>query len=109
MQKQDLGLLENWIRSIRDVYRIHHQSMFMLDDPTIRMRRLVELNAVEQCLNLYKTGVIQKKRMACFQKQEPVYPRIHAMVYDPKIGLLKKLPINFKKTIEQFRDIYDLY
>ena len=81
MQKQDLGLLENWIRSIRDVYRIHQQSMFMIDNPEDRMRKLVELNVVEQCLNLYKTGVVQRKRMECVARNEPVFPRVHAMVF----------------------------
>jgi hypothetical protein len=80
MQKQDLGLLENWIRSIRDVYRIHQQSMYMIDNAEDRMRKLVELNVVEQCLNLYKTGVVQRKRMECVARNEPVFPRVHAMV-----------------------------
>ena len=110
MTKQDLGLLENWIRSIRDVYRIHHTSMSLLEDPEVRHQRMVELNVIEQCLNLYKTGAIQQKRMDCHKRGDSVaYPRIHAMVFDPKVGLLRKLPVNFKKTISQFKEIYDMY
>ena len=109
MKKQDLGLLENWIRSIRDVYRIHQQTLAMIDDNDLRHRRLVELNVIEQCLNVYKTGAVQQKRLECAARNEPVFPRVHAMVFDPKIGILHKLPVNFKKTIEQFKDIYDLY
>lgn len=110
MTKQDLGLLENWIRSIRDVYRIHQHSMTLVDDPEERHRRMVEYNVIEQCLNLYKTGVVQSTRMNCIKRGDTLaYPRIHAMVFDPKVGVLKKLPVNFKKVIAQFKDIYDMY
>ncbi|CAM9239692.1 unnamed protein product [Ectocarpus fasciculatus] len=110
MKKQDLGLLENWIRSIRDVYRIHQQSMSLIEEPEQRHRRMVELNVIEQCLNLYKTGAVQEKRMECIKRGDKLaYPRVHAMVFDPKVGLLKKLPINFRKVISQFKDIYDMY
>jgi carbonic anhydrase len=70
---------------------------------------MVELNVVEQCLNVYKTGVVQRKRMETAEKGETPYPQIHAMVFDPKVGILNKLPVNFKKTVDQYRDIYDLY
>jgi len=110
MTKQDLGLLENWIRSIRDVYRIHHHSMALVEDPEERHKRMVEYNVIEQCLNLYKTGVVQKTRMECIKRgEQQAYPRVHAMVFDPKVGLLRKLPVNFKKAISQFKDIYDMY
>lgn len=108
-KKQDLGLLENWIRSIRDVYRTHQSTLSLLKDPVIRHRTMVELNVVEQCLNVYKTGVVQRKRMEAANKGETPYPKIHAMVFDPKVGILNKLPVNFKKTVDQYRDIYDLY
>jgi carbonic anhydrase len=110
MKRQDLGLLENWIRSIRDVYRIHQQAMSLIECPDLRHKRLVELNVIEQCLNVYKTGAVQSKRMACIQRGEDLaFPRVHAMVFDPKVGLLRKLPVNFRKTVSQFKDIYDLY
>jgi carbonic anhydrase len=81
----------------------------MLDEPELKHRRLVELNVIEQCLNVYKTAAVQRKRMECVSRGERAYPRIHAMVFDPKDGILHKLPVNFKKTIEQFQEIYDLY
>lgn len=110
MTRQDLGLLENWIRSIRDVYRIHQKSMSLIDDPDLRHKRMVELNVIEQCLNLYKTGVVQAKRMECFKRGDSIaYPRIHAMVFDPKEGLLRTLPVNFKAVLSQYQDIYDMY
>ena len=56
---QDLGLVENWISNIRDVYRLHFDELDALSDvdDDAKHKRLVELNVVEQCLNLYKTGV----------------------------------------------------
>jgi carbonic anhydrase len=108
-KKQDLGLLENWIRSIRDVYRVHQHSINMISDSELRHRRLVEMNVIEQCLNVYKTAAVQQCRSENASKGTVAYPRVHAMVFDPKVGILQKLPVNFKKTIEQFKDIYDLY
>jgi carbonic anhydrase len=112
LTKQDLGLLENWIRPIRDVYRIHHESLDMLSDPGLKHRRLVECSVVEQCLNVFKTGCVQKKRKE-YRANNPdskyAYPMIHGMVFDPKEGLLKKLPVNFKNLVRNYQHIYDLY
>jgi len=114
---RDLGLLENWLRSLRDIYRNHHTTLDSIQDPEERHRKFVEVSVVEQCLNLYKTGIVQKKRKETHQRAKDgeveggrgAYPRIHAMVFDPAVGLLKKLPIDFKTSVQQFRHIYDLY
>lgn len=111
-QKADLGLIEHWLRGIRDVYRIHQLSLDMLMDDEERHRKLVELNVVEQCLNVYKNGVVQRRRIRSYGRSDTqgfTTPRIHGMVFDPKIGILKKLPINFKRQLENFSHIYDLY
>ena len=65
---QDLGMLENWLRAIRDVYRLHRTFLDSIEDPNEFHRKLVELNVIEQCINIYKTGVIQRKRMHNRQK-----------------------------------------
>lgn len=114
MAQQDLGLLENWIRNIRDVYRMHHNSLDMIDDDELRHRRLVELSVVEQCVTLFKTGVVQRKRKEYrenhkTQRGDPVYPKIHGMVFDPKVGILKKLPVNFSSIVRNYQHIYNLY
>jgi carbonic anhydrase len=109
--KQDLGLIENWFRMIRDVYRLHQTQLDMVQDDEERHRKLVELNVVEQCLNLYKTGVVQRKRLETYQDPSVphAYPRIHGMVFDPKDGVLKKMPINFGRAVEKLKHVYDLY
>ena len=108
---QDLGLIENWVRMIRDVHRLHRRTLDAIDDPEMKHRKLVELNVVEQCLNLYKTGVVQRHRKKTHADQSTKYatPRIHGLVFDPKDGVLKKLPISFKETIDKYKHIYDLY
>ena len=62
--------LENWLRSIRDVYRLHSSELNAIKDPEQRHRRLVELNVIEQCINLFKTGVVQRKRVETFRSDE---------------------------------------
>eukprot|EP00301_Raphidiophrys_heterophryoidea_P019591 c4493_g1_i1.p1 GENE.c4493_g1_i1~~c4493_g1_i1.p1 ORF type:complete len:358 (-),score=81.31 c4493_g1_i1:271-1296(-) len=111
LKAQDHGLIENWIRNIRDVYRLHHKKLDLIKDLEERKRRLVELNVIEQCLNLYKTGVVQRKRTRVFQegKSPFVYPRIHGLVFDPKVGILRKLPIDFRSQVETYKHIYNLY
>lgn len=56
MQGSDAGLIENWLRNIRDVHRMHNKELQQIKDQEQRWRRLVELNVVEQCLNVFKTG-----------------------------------------------------
>lgn len=111
MKRQDLGLIENWLRSIRDVYRLYSAELDAIDDLELRHRRLVELNVYEQCLNLYKTGVVQRHRLGSHAdpSESFAFPRIHGLVFDPNTGLMRKLPIDFKKGIGHFQHIYDLY
>jgi carbonic anhydrase len=101
--------LENWLRNIRDVYRLHRKELDAIKDPEKRHRRLVELNVVEQCLNVYKTGVVQRRRMET--KNEPPYtvPQIHGVVFDPKDGILKRVPVDFEELSDSIDGIYELY
>lgn len=60
--------LENWLRNIRDNYRLHQRELDEIKDPRLRQRRLVELNVIEQCLNVYKTAVVQRRRVETHAK-----------------------------------------
>ena len=92
-----------------------------IKDVEARQRRLVELNVQEQCLNVFKTGVVQRKRkqthdeivnsqsMVCSRGYNFTWPRIHALVYDPAVGILNKLPINLKEIKQEMQDIYTIY
>lgn len=74
--------------------------------------RLVELNVFEQCINLFKTGTVQRRRRRTYHDRETfcyTQPRIHGMVYDPANGNLNVLPISFRKVLDELQPIYELY
>lgn len=92
--KDHVPPLENWLRNIRDVYRLHRDELDSIPNPEFRQRRLVELNVIEQCINLFKTGVVQRRRVETFKEGRPyTVPRIHACVFDPKTGDLNRLEV----------------
>ena len=101
--------LENWLRNIRDVYRTHRIELDRIKDPEERHRRLVELNVKEQCINLYKTGVVQRRRVDSKDEGPYAVPQIHGVVFDPKVGLLKRVDLDFKGMTDALDGIYDLY
>lgn len=60
--------LENWLRNIRDTYRLHRKELLQIQDSTARNRRLVEINVIEQCLNVFKTAVVQRRRVETYKQ-----------------------------------------
>ncbi len=60
MQSADLGILNPWLRNIRDVYRLHKDELIGIEDENERYNRLVEINVEEQCINVIKTAAVQK-------------------------------------------------
>lgn len=102
MQAQDLGLLNPWLRNIRDVYRLHAAELNAITDITARTNRLVELNVIEQCRNVLKMAVVQKRVI------KGGTPTVHGWVYDLHDGLLKDLHIDSAALLEDIRAIYAL-
>ncbi|MEX1000788.1 MAG: carbonic anhydrase [Crocinitomicaceae bacterium] len=101
MQSADLGLLNPWLRNIRDVYRTHHETLESIDDTEARYRRLIELNVQEQCINVLKTAVVQK----AVRKRKIT---VHGWVFDMESGKLIDLKIDFKTILSQITKIYRL-
>jgi len=60
MQSDDLGILNPWLREIRDVFRLHKKELNAIEDPHEKYNRLVELNVEEQCISLIKIASVQK-------------------------------------------------
>jgi carbonic anhydrase len=85
MSRQRFGILDEWLRQIKDVYYTHRHDIDDVGDADSRADRLVELNIHEQVRNLMKTKVIQK---AWHEEQRPI---IHGWVYSMSDGLLKNL------------------
>ncbi|MDO5639834.1 MAG: carbonic anhydrase [Neisseria sp.] len=102
MQARDLGILNPWLRTIRDVYRLHREELDAIDNKKARYDRLVELNVQEQCINLIKIACIQKR----YLKEQ--YPTVHGWVFDIRTGRLKDLQIDFKGILKDIQRIYDL-
>ena len=101
MQAQDLGLLNPWLRNIRDVYRTHKKELNAIQDETQKYNRLVELNVLEQCINLIKTADVQKA-----YKQRGL--KVHGWVFDIHSGKLIDLHVDFDKIMHDIMEIYDL-
>lgn len=85
--------------------------MDAIADEEARHRRLVELNVAEQCLNLYKTAVVQKRRLETYRDPDApqTLPRVHGLVFDPATGILNKVPIDYRRDITELRSTYDLF
>jgi carbonic anhydrase len=94
------GLIDNWLVNIRDVVRLHETELLRIKDEQQRLRRLVELNVIEQIQNLAKTNIIQN----AMRGDNP--PRLHGLVYDIADGVLKDLGINSLDVVDELEHIY---
>ncbi|MDO9137836.1 MAG: carbonic anhydrase [Lutibacter sp.] len=102
MQSEDLGLLNPWLRNIRDVYRLHKKELNLITCEDEKYNRLVELNVQEQCINVLKTADVQ---IALLEKRIA----IHGWVWDIHSGKLIDLKIDFEKILDDIREIYRLH
>ncbi len=102
MQAKDLGLLNPWLRNIRDVYRLHKDELNAIQDEDLKYNRLVELNVEEQCINVIKTAVVQKTYLS------GGFPTVHGWVFDVQSGELIDLKINFDEKLHEIQEIYNL-
>lgn len=102
MTPKDMGLLNPWLRNIRDVYRLHEKELDAIPDEALRYDRLVELNVIEQCRNVIKMASVQQH----YHKNG--YPEVHGWVFSLNDGLLKDLKIDFKGILADIQKIYNL-
>jgi carbonic anhydrase len=101
MGSQQIGLIDNWIRHIKDVYRFHNEELSQIKDEAKHFDRFVELNVVEQVMDLAKTSIIQ----GAWNSNQPL--QIHGWVYDIKDGIIKDLDVNYVNN-SQLPDVYQL-
>lgn len=101
MESKDLGILNPWLRNIRDVYRLHKTELNDIKDEEEKYKRLVEINVQEQCVNVIKTADVQK---AIRERGLTV----HGWVFDIHSGKLIDLKIDFEKILSGIREIYHL-
>ncbi len=101
MQAKDLGILNPWLRNIRDVYRLHKKELNAIADEHARYNRLIELNVQEQCVNLIKTAAVQ-------QAYRERNLQVHGWVFDIHSGKLIDLNIDFDNVLKDIMEIYNL-
>ncbi|HET9053425.1 MAG TPA: carbonate dehydratase [Cyclobacteriaceae bacterium] len=82
------GLVDNWLRHIKDVYRTHSNELEAIDNEEDRFKRLVELNVTEQVFNVSKTSIIQNNW------KDRRYPIIHGWVYCLETGVITDLKVS---------------
>jgi carbonic anhydrase len=99
MKNQQFGLIDNWLRHIKDVYRYHHTELDAIEDENERARRFVEVNVQEQVHDLGKTSIVQN----AWRRNQPLH--IHGWVYDINDGLINDLKVTFTCT----KDLHKVY
>ena len=102
LQPSDMGQLNSWLQTLRDVRRIHRQELEQIKDPQKLFDRLVELNVREQCMNVIKIDHVQKSWY------KTGFPHIHGWVFDVRTGKLIDLGMNMEEEFMEIREIYDL-
>lgn len=102
MEAKDLGILNPWLRNIRDVYRLHQDTLDKIKEEEARYKKLVELNVQEQCINIIKTAALQKSYL------QHAVPTVHGWVFDMHTGNLIDLNIDFETILHRIQKIYDL-
>lgn len=101
MNFTDHGVISPWLRSIRDVYRLHEKELKQIEDTDERMKRFVEINVSEQCLNVMKIKEVRDSFIA------KGYPRVVGWVYDLDNGILRDLNINFQKEFDRIHNLFN--
>jgi len=101
MQQSDLGILNPWLRNIRDVYRIHQKTLDKITNEEEKYKKLVELNVQEQCVNVIKTAEVQRAIRGRDLK-------VYGWIFDIHSGKLIDLNINFAEILKGITQIYKI-
>jgi carbonic anhydrase len=96
LENQSHGLIDKWLRNIKDAYRLHMVELDAITDHEEKHRRMVEINVQEQVINLLKTSFIQKNI------ELYGFPKVHGWVYDIADGYIKDLEIDPKKHFPEY-------
>ncbi len=94
MENQSIGLIDNWIRHIKDVYRLHEEYLNSISDEDERFNKFVEVNAQEQVFDLAKTSIVQN---AWRNGQDLT---LHGWTYGLNSGYVTDLGVNMSSNSE---------
>lgn len=99
MGNSSFGIIDNWIRHIKDIYRLNKEKLVGIENEEERFNKFVELNVKEQVLNLAKTSIVQNAW------KEGQKLSLHGWVYGLNSGYVTDLEVNFSKN----EDLHELY
>jgi carbonic anhydrase len=102
LHPSDLGQLNSWLQTLRDVRRLYKAELDGITDQQQLFDRLVELNVREQCMNIIKIDHVQRSWY------KTGFPTIHGWVFDVRTGKLIDLGLQMEKEFMEIREIYDL-
>jgi len=100
MNKKQYGLLDNWLRHLKDVYRTHADELNAIEDSSKREDRFVELNVIEQVANLCKTTIVQN----AWKERDDL--AIHGMIIQLETGKLIDLNVSTTNADNGLGEIY---
>lgn len=101
MTNQSIGLIDNWIRHIKDVYRLHKDTLDTIENEKEKWDRFVELNVKEQVFDLAKTSIVQNS----WHNGQELH--LHGWVYGIGDGIIKDLEVNISND-SQLDTVYQL-
>lgn len=101
MGNKQYGLIDNWLRNIKDVYRLYETELDSIQDTEARGRRLVELNVIEQVGDLSKTSIVQN----AWERNQPLH--VHGWVYDIHDGIINDLGVTLTGS-DTLRNVFKL-
>ncbi len=101
LDNKQVGIIDNWLRHIKDVYRLHKAEIDGIQDPELKSRRMVEINVQEQVFDLSKTSIVQNAWGANRELH------LHGIVYDVANGVLKDLELNISNN-QHLDNVYQL-
>ena len=99
LSNNSLGIIDKWLRNIKDVYRLHRDEFKDIHDEDKRVNKLIEINIQEQIMNLAKTSIVQRAW------KNDNRPDLHGWVYDLHDGIIKTIVEIPAKT--KLDDIYE--
>ncbi|MFY9310288.1 MAG: carbonate dehydratase [Bacteroidia bacterium] len=99
MGHKQFGLIDNWLRHIKDVYKLYATELESIADEKLRARRFVELNVTEQVYDLCKTTIVQN----AWKNGQPL--AVHGWVYGVDDGIIKDLEVSFTSE----KDLHSVY
>jgi carbonic anhydrase len=101
MGNKQYGLIDNWLRHIKDIYRLYETELDSIQDTEARGRRLVELNVIEQVGDLSKTSIVQN----AWERKQPLH--VHGWVYDIHDGIINDLGVSLTGS-DALRNVFKL-